>query len=107
MKQRVAMNEVSFRAVNEGMRLGPDGAGLSTFTCECGRLGCSELIQLTRDEYEAVRAVPRRFAVAPGHALPEAEDVVEEDERFDVVEKRDEAGAADLVEHTDPRRAGS
>jgi predicted ThiF/HesA family dinucleotide-utilizing enzyme len=102
-RQRVAMNEATFRKVNEGMEAGQDPEGLLTFLCECGRLGCNKLMSLTRAEYEAVRANPRRFAVIDGHEIPEVEDVVDRSERFITVEKRGKP-EAEVVEHTDPRR---
>jgi predicted ThiF/HesA family dinucleotide-utilizing enzyme len=102
-KQRVAMNEATFRKVNEGMEVGQDPAGLLTFVCECGRLGCSKLIQLTRAEYEGIRGNPRRFAIVDGHELADVEVIVERHERYVVVEKN--AGIeSDIVERTDPRR---
>jgi hypothetical protein len=102
-RQRVAMNEATFRKVNEGMEAGQDPSGLLTFVCECGRLGCNKLIQLTRPEYEAIRAHSRRFAIIDGHEIPEVEDVVERAESHIVVEKRGRP-EAEIVEHTDPRR---
>jgi hypothetical protein len=102
-KQRVAMNEATFRKVNEGMEVGQDPSGLMTFVCECGRLGCNKLIELTREEYEEVRANPRRFAILDGHEIPEVEDIVERHDRYIVVEKSGDA-EAEIVEHTDPRR---
>ena len=102
-KQRVALNEATFRKVNEGMEVGQDPGGLLTFICECGRLGCNRLIELTRAEYEAVRANPRRFAVLSGHEIEEVEKVVERLDRYLVVEKAGNA-EAEVVEHTDPRR---
>jgi predicted ThiF/HesA family dinucleotide-utilizing enzyme len=102
-RQRVAMNEATFRKVNEGMEAGQDPAGLLTFMCECGRLGCNQLLQLTRSEYEAVRGHPRRFAIIEGHEILEVEDVVERAERYIVVEKRG-TPESEIVEHTDPRR---
>jgi hypothetical protein len=103
-KQRVAMNEATFRKVNEGMEVGQDPSGVLTFVCECGRLGCNKLIQLTRAEYEAVRQNPRRFAILEGHEIPEAEQIVERHDRYVVVEKAGDP-EAEIVEHTDPRRA--
>jgi hypothetical protein len=102
-KQRVAMNEATFRKVNEGMEVGQDPSGLLTFVCECGRLGCTKLIQLRREEYESIRENPRRFAIVDGHEILEAEEIVERHDRYLVVEK---AGGpeAEIVEHTDPRR---
>jgi hypothetical protein len=73
----------------------------AAFRCECGRLGCNELLELTVREYERVRANPRRFLVAVGHQLPDAEDVVETSESYLVVEKRGEAG--EVAEATNPR----
>ena len=102
-RQRVAMNEATFRKVNEGMEVGQDPSGLLTFVCECGRLGCSKLIQLTRPEYEAVRSNPRRFAIIDGHEILEAETIVERHERYLVVEKGGDP-EAEIVESTDPRR---
>jgi hypothetical protein len=102
-KQRVAMNEATFRKVNEGMEIGQDPAGLLTFVCECGRLGCTRLIQLTRREYERIRENPRRFAIIDGHEILEAEEIVERHDRYLVVEKAGDP-EAEIVEHTDPRR---
>jgi hypothetical protein len=102
-KQRIAMNEATFRKVNEGMEVGQEPSGMLAFVCECGRLGCSEIIQLTREEYESVRADPRRFAIRDGHEILEAEAIVERCDRFIVVEKAGDP-EAEIVEHTDPRR---
>jgi hypothetical protein len=41
-------------------------------------------------EYERVRRQRDRFAVVPGHETDEIEDVVQQDERFVIVDKRDE-----------------
>jgi predicted ThiF/HesA family dinucleotide-utilizing enzyme len=102
-KQRVAMNEATFRKVNEGMEVGQDPGGLLTFICECGRLGCTQLLELTRAEYEDLRANPRRFAVLAGHEIEEVEQVVVRRDRYIVVEKAGDV-EAEIVEHTDPRR---
>jgi hypothetical protein len=101
--QRVAMNEATFRKVNEGMEAGQDPSGLLTFVCECGRLRCNRLIQLTRAEYEGIRTNPRRFAIVDGHEILEAEEIVERHDRYLVVEKSGDPEAA-IVEHRDPRR---
>jgi hypothetical protein len=102
-RQRVAMNEATFRKVNEGMEAGQDPSGLLTFVCECGRLGCNRLMQLTRAEYEDVRSDSRRFAIVDGHEIPEVEDVVARADRYTVVMKRGEP-EEEVVERTDPRR---
>ena len=102
-RQRVAMNEATFRKVNEGMEAGQDPDGLLTFLCECGRLGCNRLIELTRAEYERVRGDSRTFAIIDGHEIAAVEDVVERHERYTVVRKRG-APEEEIAEHTDPRR---
>src|SRR5215212_5660214 len=80
-KQRVAMNEATFRRVNEGVEAGQGREGLLAFFCECGRMGCNKLMELTRPEYEEVRADSRTFAVHDGHELPDVEHVVERTDR--------------------------
>src|ERR1700745_3798290 len=102
-RQRVAMNEATFRKVNEGMEAGQDPTGLMTFVCECGRLGCNRLMELMRAEYEDVRSDPRRFAIVDGHEIPAVEDVVAVAARDVVVMKRGQP-EEHVVERTDPRR---
>jgi hypothetical protein len=102
-KQRVAMNEATFRKVNEGMEAGQKSSGLLNFVCECGRLHCTRFIKLERSEYEAVRENPRWFAIVDGHEILEAEEVVERHDRYLVVEKKGDP-VDEIVEHTDPRR---
>jgi hypothetical protein len=99
--ERVARNEAAFRRVNEAIERGRETRdGLVGFVCECGQLGCNEIIELTLSEYEAVRADARRFAVRHGHEMG-AEEVVEAHERFVVVAKKGGAGA--VAELHDPR----
>ena len=69
--------------------------------CECASRECTMTIPLTRDEYEAVRRFPTHFFVAPGHVVSEIERLVEQNERYVVVEKIGEAGNAAVK--LDPR----
>jgi hypothetical protein len=62
---------------------------------------CVRVVRLGRSEYEAVRAVPTWFIVAPGHRQTDLERVVTRDQWYTTVEKVGEAGA--LAEQTDPR----
>ena len=66
---------------------------------------CVERIDMTLAEYEALRSDPHRFVVAPdeSHVVPEAEVVVEQTERYWVVEKVGVAGkvAVELEPGTD------
>ncbi len=104
MKQRIAANESAFREINEAIERGQwpgEPAGPVAFRCECARLGCNELIELSISEYEEIREHGRRFAVAPGHEASEAEAVVEKRPGYAVVEKLGQAG--EVAESADPR----
>jgi hypothetical protein len=88
---RIGMNEAVFRAVNERIEEVAQTFQLTSepldLICECGNASCVERITLSRDEYEAIRSDPHYFAVAPGHADPEVEEVVEKRSGHDVVRK--------------------
>jgi hypothetical protein len=92
-KRRVAINQTLLRGVNGAMQFERAGEPIP-FRCECGQLGCNQLIGLTRAEYNAVRAHPRRFAIAAGHEVSEIETVVERHDRWAVVEAHDPVAAA-------------
>jgi hypothetical protein len=100
--RRAGQNQALFAQVNDRVR--ELNEVFDTFTpygswaCECADIGCMEQIELTLGEYEALRAQPGRFAVAPGdaHVVPEVEDVVAKTDRYWVVEKRGEAKQAAL-----------
>jgi hypothetical protein len=105
LQRRIARNEGIFRDVNDALKSGHWPGEESTaiaFRCECGRLGCSRLIELTPGVYERIRSHPRWFLVAADHEIPGAEAVVETHGSYLVVEKSGEAGR--LAEATDPRR---
>ena len=105
--ERIARNETAYRQVNEAIEAGRATEGEDAprpFVCECGQLGCNQLVELTMREYEAVRANPRRFFMVAGHEIPDVEFVVERHDRFLVAEKHDHE--AEIAEATDPRSAG-
>src|SRR3954454_7586882 len=89
-------NEALFRDINEeietiAFRLGNDDDHVYEFLCECANVDCDHRLRLSLDDYEGVRTNPVWFLVAPGHALPEIEDIVDRRGNYDVVEKRGEA----------------
>jgi hypothetical protein len=104
-EQRLAQNEALFREVNEKVEaiaaVHGDDDHVYEFYCECANADCSMQLPATIAEYEAVRAHPTRFLVAPEHWLPEVEAVVEKRDAFWVIEKQGEAGR--LVAQLDPR----
>jgi hypothetical protein len=99
-----AANEMVLRQVNEAIERGQwpgEDTEPSAFRCECASLDCNRLLEITHNAYEAVRADPRSFVVAPGHEQPDVETVIETHPAYVVVEKRDEPGR--LAQATDPR----
>jgi hypothetical protein len=104
-EERLARNEILFRELNEtievvAQRQGTD-AHVYEFVCECSNIDCTLALPLTLEVYEDTRGAPDLFLVAPGHDLPEIEDIIREAEGFQVVRKR--GAAARLAVRTDPR----
>jgi hypothetical protein len=110
--ERQAANEAAFREVNERRAAIDRGAEatwaggdeLFEFVCECGAESCEGRIEMTLEEYDAVRAQDDRFTVLPGHESAEIETVVEWHETYVVVDKIPELEG--IVED-DPRGAPS
>jgi hypothetical protein len=104
--RRVGLNETLFREVNEQIRRLTDDFGTDegtiTIICECGDAVCTERLDLALSEYERVRADGRTYAIAKGHAFPDAERVVASTDSYEVVRKR-EGAPAELARETDPR----
>jgi len=104
LQRRLASNEDVFRKVNEGIERGqwPGEEGQRIgFRCECARLGCNLLLELTPTEYEHVRAAPNRFVMIGGHEIAKVETVIKRMPGYVIVEKHDEAG--EHAQATDPR----
>jgi hypothetical protein len=101
--ERIALTEAAFRIANERMaaweEVPPDAAEL--FFCECSSLECRQRVPLTRAAYEAVRARSEWFVIAPGHEVPELEEVVERGGAHWIIEKPPLVSG--IVEGTDPR----
>jgi hypothetical protein len=90
-KERYARNEAMAREVNERF-------GRHRFTCECGDADCTQVIELPLAIYKSIRADDRRFLVAPGHEIPEMEDLIVRHSDWAVVRKHDDL--AHIVETT-------
>jgi hypothetical protein len=107
-ESRVAENQVRFRRANEEIEEVAADLGesltvrLIPFLCECADPRCTQLIRLSRSEYEEVRASPRRFAVSPGHEVTLVDEhVIARNDRFSTVEKVGDAGR--VAAESDPR----
>jgi hypothetical protein len=102
--ERAAKNEAAFRLANETLEARAAELGFgeerTPYLCECEDEACVDVIRLTREEYEAVRAHPKRFVMVPGHQ--EGDDrLLQEAAGFTVIEKQGEEG--DLVAEKYPR----
>jgi len=102
--ERAAENEVTFRKANERLEEKAAEFGFeeerTPYLCECEETRCTEVIGLTRAEYEAVRANPKSFVLVPGHQGAD-DAVLREEAGFIVIEKTGEEGK--LVAERDPR----
>ena len=84
-RDRESAKQANLREQNDSKARGPAG-GEAPFRCECGDAECTTAITLSRAEYAVVRAYATQFAVARHHENPESEQVVEENDRFAIVE---------------------
>ena len=98
-QRQIAERQIGFRELNETIEATADSiplGGLIPFTCECPDPACAELVQMSFDEYEAIRQHPRRFFNVPGHERDSveagAEVLLVVLHRFAVVEKVGLAG---------------
>jgi hypothetical protein len=102
--ERAAENESTFRELNETLEKRADeldlGEGRMPFLCECDEERCTQVVLLTRDEYEGVRSHPRTFVLTSGHQAPD-DRVVRDEPQYVIVEKTGEKGP--LVEARNPR----
>ena len=102
---RLASHEALTRSLNDRVAHifeNSETFGPLTFMCECGIFDCGERIELTVDEYEAIRQEPTHFFVHPDHVSYAIEFVVlEYANSYAVVEKVGAAGRLAIA--TDPR----
>jgi hypothetical protein len=93
VQERAAQNQALFREVNDRVK-SLNATLLSVlprgdWICECADTACFERIEMSIEEYVALRRDPHRFAVAPeaSHVVQEAEQIVEYHDGYWVVEK--------------------
>jgi hypothetical protein len=90
---RAAENQALMRSVNDRIdeinRTFADFTPYGSWVCECADIACVERIDMTLAEYEEVRSLPERFAVAPDgvHVIPDVETVTVKTDRYWIVEK--------------------
>jgi hypothetical protein len=92
-EERIAYNEAWSRSLNQRRaKRALEGEATPSFRCECWRHDCAERIKLSREEWEIVRAEPRRFAVARDHVAENFEAVLKAFPGFWLIEKFGAAG---------------
>ena len=108
-EERIARNDALFREANEdiesaAMSLDWDEDQRVPFICECADRSCKQILRLSLQEYEQIRANPRTFLNALGHhvAAHGAAVVIAETNRYEIVEKIGHAG--DVAERLDQRK---
>jgi len=101
--RRRALNEATFRSVNEEIvEVGSRRADRRLeIVCECSDLACAVPISVSVGEYEEARADSRTFVVAQGHSDPAIEHVVKQRGDHELVQKTGEAG--ETAAAADPR----
>jgi hypothetical protein len=106
--KRNADNQNRYRDVNERVmetnaRFDLDGEARTVeVLCECGRAGCADRVEVTRELYERLRSDPETFVLKPGHEEGLVESVVERTPEFVIA--RNFGQAAQIAADGDPRR---
>jgi hypothetical protein len=75
-QEEIGQAQVAYRTENEAIQASADKLtllGPIPFVCECPDRGCSEIVRLSFDEYEAIRQYPRRFFNVSGHETASVE----------------------------------
>ncbi len=106
---KVAENQSAFRNANERLRRAAashhfDDRQRVPFICECADPGCREIVMLSLEDYEHIRAHSTWFLLVAGHEEEEGtERIVDAEQGYAVVEKIGTAGEEAARLH--PRKA--
>lgn len=101
-EKRLGLNEAVFREVNERIE------GISKLfrwgkrepldlVCECSNATCVRRIEMSQADYQALRSDETHFALYPGHADAEIEEVIASHAGYEIVAKR--GPAAKIARH--------
>jgi hypothetical protein len=91
--ERLKENQETFKLANERFesmvaeRL--SAADHLPFLCECADSTCMARVELTLEDYRAVRAHERHFLMLPEHRRSPGEEVVERRDGYEITEKPD------------------
>ena len=96
---KLAINESAFRNANDRLRQAAHSHRFRVttrvpFNCECGDENCREIVMLTIEDYEHIRAHPTWFLLVAGHEDQDetVERIVDAEQGYTVVEKIGAAG---------------
>jgi hypothetical protein len=110
--KRNADNQNHYRDVNERVmernaRFDLDGEQHRAVEvlCECGRAGCADRVEVTREIYERLRADPETFVLTPGHEEGLVETVIQSTAGYVIARNIGEAARIALA--GDPRHGRS
>ena len=108
--EEIGEAQVAIRNANETIEASADRLailGRIPFVCECANRDCTEIVQLSFDQYEAIRQHPTRFFNISGHERSSVEEgaerIVAVADELTVVEKIGVAG--EVAAETYPRRS--
>jgi hypothetical protein len=89
--ERLALNQANFRYANERLQDIVQDANVDhhviAFLCECADETCYGRVEITLEEYDDAHMLPNSYVILTGHPRIEAEEIVEEHDLFDVVQK--------------------
>src|SRR6266571_6320677 len=83
-----------FRGVNDSLisvQATGDPAATRLVVCECSRSDCTQTLEISDAEYEAVRAHPTRFIVNPGHETTAVQRVLFQTRSLAVVQEQQQS----------------
>jgi hypothetical protein len=110
--KRNADNQNRYRDVNERVmetnaRFALDGERHRSVEvlCECGRAGCADRVEVTREIYDRLRGDPETFVLTPGHEEGVVETVIERTQGYVIA--RNIGEAARIAAAGDPRHRRS
>jgi hypothetical protein len=104
-REEEVRNETRSREINEwiGEEEAHHPSRVGSYVCECSDDRCTSRIELTRAEYEEVRAIGTHFAIAPDHESPDLDLMVSERIGFAIIAKLPGLPAR-IANASDPRR---
>jgi len=86
-RDQTRTNQLIFREINERVAeiTVQHNESRSEFVCECGRMDCTEHVELELGEYQTIRANGDYFIAATGHCVDGVDRVAKTRDGFDML----------------------